>query len=233
MRASRMDWVKLPTSWIEAGGLKMFRWIPNGGTRIAALLTLIVLAQHADQEEGWVRITYDRLCLATGLSRAKVSAALKMLVMKRLIARAPDLGQSGYQLVDFDPSADWGKLPHRRLYAGDGSMPAFADFTLRSMNELNALKLYLLFVARRNRNTNFVNLTYDKIEAYSGIERFRIKAALNVLAAQNLVHIDHVKSLTHELGVASAYRLVHIDAYHHMGTVGRGMEPVDFTEKLF
>lgn len=226
---TRLEWVRLPTQWIEAGGLREFRWGKGGGVDIAALLTLIVIAQHADQATGTAVLTYDRMCLATGLSRATLSAALARLRLSHRVEPAPDLGQSGYRLVGFDPNAGWGKLPARRLYAGD-TVPAFAEFKLRSVNELNALKLYLLFVSRRNRETNFINLSYDSIENYSGIDRARIKAALNVLAVQNLVHVDRLKSTTYEAGLANAYRIVHIDPYQHMGTVGRTLESEAFAE---
>lgn len=230
MKMVRLDWVRLPTRWIEAGGLREFRWGTSGGAGIAALLTLIVIAQHADQTTGAARLTYDQLSLATGLSRATLSAALTRLRSLDLVEPAPALGQSGYHLVGFDPNAGWGKLPARRLYVGD-TVPAFAEFKLRNVNELNALKIYLLFVARRDRETNFINLSYDGIEAYSGIDRARIKPALNVLVVQNLVHVDQVRSSSHEGGVANAYRIVHINPYQHMGTLGRTLEGVDFADR--
>jgi hypothetical protein len=230
----RLEWVCLPTAWIEAGGLKKLKWAKNGANQVAALLTLMVIAQHAEQSSGLARLTYDQLCRATGLSRSKQAAGLRRLLRLKLLARAPALGQSGYQLLNFDPTAPgWGKLPAKRLYRDDGSAPVFGEFKLRSLNELNALKIYLLFVARRNHKTNFVNLSYDKIEGYSGVERARIKSALNMLAALNMVHVDHVKSTVSEAGVANAYRIVHIDPYFHMGTAGRRMEPSDFDDALF
>jgi hypothetical protein len=47
---ARLDWVRLPTNWIvEERGLLNFRWQKDkGGNNVAALMTLIVLAHHAD-----------------------------------------------------------------------------------------------------------------------------------------------------------------------------------------
>lgn len=236
MRRSDAIFVRLPTAWIEAGGLKAFRWGQQGGAETAALLALIALAQNADQETGQIRVTYDRLCLATGMSRAMLSAGLKILERRAIVARAPDLGQSGFRLVDFNPFAGWGKLPKRYLY-DDGRMPSFAEFTLRNANQLNGLKLYLLFVARRDRNTNQAHVTYDQIEHYTGIDRPRIRAALSVLTSQGLVHTDKLPSRISEHGVANAYRLAHVDGYIHAGTRGRAVDlfsddPYDLSDAL-
>ena len=42
MSARRDEWVSLPTAWIEAGGLKKFKWASAGGHRVAALMVLMV-----------------------------------------------------------------------------------------------------------------------------------------------------------------------------------------------
>jgi hypothetical protein len=43
-------WVRLPTSWIEAGGLKNLKWVPGGGgsDNAAALMALTVISHAAD-----------------------------------------------------------------------------------------------------------------------------------------------------------------------------------------
>jgi hypothetical protein len=228
VKVRRLDWVALPTKWIEDGGLQKFRWRAAGGQGTAALVLLVVLAHHADQDNGLVRMTYDTMSEASGLSRAMIAAALALLIKRKRIARAPEIGRSVFQLQDFDKTVQgWGKVPARGLYTGP-RIPAFAALHLRSIVELDAMKIYLLFVARRNIKTNYVNLTYAGIEDYTGIARDRIRAALSLLAALYLVHIDHIKSTLTEHGMANAYRLVHLEAYKHMGTTGRALEADDF-----
>ena len=64
------DWVRLPSAWIEQGGLRRLRWSgeePTGSDNIAALMVLSPIAHNAD-DEGMAKCTYDQLCLATGLS---------------------------------------------------------------------------------------------------------------------------------------------------------------------
>ena len=213
-------WVKLPTAWIEKGGLRSFRWRQGEGSAgIAGLMVLMVLAHHGDDEDGTVRLTYDALTAATGLSRTKVSHGLDALIQRGFVTRTP--GQrSAYELVDYDPKRSWGKLPARPLYR-DGQIEAFREFHLRRVAELDALKAYFAFVARRNRWTNLANISYPKIEEYAAIPRNRIKSAISLLAALNLVYVEHLPSQTSGYGVANAYRIVHVNSHHHMGTLGR------------
>ena len=213
-------WVKLPTAEIEAGGLKSFHWRQGEGSAgIAGLMVLMVLAHHADQQTGVVRLTYDSLTTATGLSRTKVSHGLGALVERGIVARA-ESARGIYQLVNYDPAKSWGKLPARPLYRQDRIL-AFRDFHLRRVVELDALKAYFSFVARRNNKTNFAHMSYYKIEEYSGIPRNRIKSAISLLVAHSLLYVEHVSSDVKEYAVANVYRLAHLDAYRHMGTHGR------------
>ena len=107
-------------------------------------------------------------------------------------------------------------------------MFAFSEFKLRSEIELVALKLYFLFVARRTAATNLAVITYDKITAYTGVERDKIKPAPSLLASLSLVYVEHVKirETNNPYGLANAYRLAGLDSYRHMGTTGRGLNDI-------
>ena len=223
------DWVRLPSKWIAEGGLKPLRWGgdgAHGADNTAALMALTVIAHHADDESGLSVLTYDQLCTMTGLSRAKIADGLDVLEKIGVIERAPK-GRSTYKLAGYDPKAGWCKLPARRLYIA-GRVVAFDDFKLRSATELHALKLYMLFAARRGADTNLANISYDKIHDYSGIDRNRIKAALSFLIASGLIHIEHVPSEANDRGIANAYRLAFLEPRVHMGTRGRGADPAAF-----
>lgn len=113
-------------------------------------------------------------------------------------------------------------LPAKSMY-GAGGIAAFADFQLRRAAELDALKLFFLFVARRGRDTNLANIGYVKIEEYTAIKRVRLKTAISLLAPLSLVYIEHVPSGANSHGIANGYRVVGLDPYIHMGTRGRGM----------
>ncbi|MDF3351944.1 hypothetical protein HKX17_17745 [Sulfitobacter sp. KE34] len=213
------SWVKLPTGWIDTGGLKSFRWKRGeGSANVAGLMLLAVIAHHADDEHGVVQITYDSFQAATGLSRAKISDGLSALVDRGLVERLA--AQSAYRIVEFDPSRGWGKLPARGLYRHE-RIPAFHELRLRRVAELDALKLYYGVVARRDNDSNLARMNYETIEEYAGVPRNRIKSALSLLAVNNLVHVEHVPSWSNEYGVSNAYRLTHLETNRHMGNRGK------------
>ena len=209
-------WVKLPSVWIEEKRLREFRWARGeGANNVAALMTLMVIAHHAD-DHGRAELTYDSLATCTGLSRSKISAGLNVLEQKNLMKR--DKKRSGYLLSDFDPNLNWAKFPARFLYGANGRISAFNDFKLRSSAELHALKLYFLFASRRDRRQNAANISYNKITDYSGVEAHYIRRALSILALNGLVYVERQSSWVHEDRTANAYRLAGLDTRNHLGT---------------
>ena len=220
-------WVHLPSAWVDGGGLKQFRWKSvEGSDNTAALLALIVIAHHADQETGIAVLTYDQLCTAAGISRAKLSKGLAILQVRSIVERGAS-GRSSFQLVGYDLSSGWSKFPAKSLYVGP-VVDAFRQFRLRSATELNALKLYLLFAARRGRDTNMANIGFDKIAEYTGLRREQIKAATSLLASLSLAYIERVPSAVNDYGVANAYRLAGLESTVHMGTIGRRLTAGEF-----
>lgn len=214
------SWTKLPSGWIEEQGLCDFRWAGGqGASDLAGLMALTAIANHLDEETGIARLTYDALCDATTLSRAKLSDGLKVLTERKLIEREPD-GRSTYKLGRYDRAAGWAKFPARGLYR-NGAIAAFTAFRLRQAAELEAMKLYFLFAARRDNNFNLALITYNDIERYTAIPRNNIRRALSVLGANSLVYVEHIESRRNENATANAYRLVHLNQQMHMGTTGR------------
>lgn len=213
-------WIKLPNAWIEAGGLRQFRWTSGeGAANLAALMALTAISHHIHPDTGIARLTYNVLCERACLSRAKLAAGIAVLIERKIIEHEP-VGRSSYRLESYDPKTGWAAFPARGLYHL-GSIAAFSEFYLRRPVELDAIKLYFLFASRRDRQTNMALITYDKIESYAGVARNNIRKALSVLAAGNLVHIEYVPSRTSENGTASGYRLAHLNTRRHMGTIGR------------
>jgi hypothetical protein len=159
------------------------------------------------------------------LSRAKVAAGLGVIEQMGLISR--DERRSGYLLSDYDPVANWAKVPARLLYSADGRIAAFDDFKLRSPAELHALKLYFLFASRRDRATNFANISFNKITDYSGVEQHAIKRAISILLHNGLLYVERQRSYVREGGVANAYRLVGLETRNHSGT-----QSADFEEQI-
>lgn len=223
-------WVKLPSSWINQKGLVSFRWGYGGAgaDNIAALMLLTVIAHDADQGTGCARVTYHAFCERTGLSRAKVSKGLSVLKHQGLINRSGDTGQSVFQLTNFELGNVWAKFPSKSMYPGGEVIRAFTEFRLRKVVELDALKLFFLMVERRDNKTNLANISYPKIEEYSGVANARIKAAISYLASHALLYVEHIPRMNSEYGVANAYRVAGIEPFSHMGTRGRTLDPSDF-----
>jgi hypothetical protein len=68
-------------------------------------MALTAIAHHANDQNGIAWRTYDALCLATGLSRAKLSNGLDVLENLQVIERMPE-GRSTYKLCGFNVSFD-------------------------------------------------------------------------------------------------------------------------------
>jgi hypothetical protein len=221
-------WVRLPSAWIHGSGLANMKWKSGGegSDNIAALMALTAIAHAADEETGGARATYDQLCALTGLSRAKLSNGLQVLDRLEILKPGPEGFRSTYRLVDYDPQRGWAKFPAKSMYSSS-RIAAFGDFRLRRVAELDALKLFFLFVAHRDRNTNFANIGYDKIEEYTEVKRARIKTAISFLASLSLIYVEHVPSKTNPQGISNAYRIVGVEPYKHMGTRGRAMDEFD------
>jgi hypothetical protein len=223
------EWVRLPSKWINEGGLKSLSW-KNGGKgadHIAALMALTVIAHAADSDTGVARVTYDDLCQATLLSRAKVSKGLDALERIEVVEREPGGARSTYKLANYSTAGGWAKFPSKSMYSS-GTIAAFTDFQLRRVAELDALKLFFLMVARRDRNMNIANIGYDKIEEYTNIRRIRIKTAISFLASRSLVYVERLPSTVSPDGVSNSYRVVGVEAHRHMGTQGRTLDSVSF-----
>jgi len=217
------QWVRIPSGWIEEQGLRNLRWGKRGGSgHTAALMVLAPIAHFADQSNGVAQLTYDQLQVATGLSRAKISEGLAVLdelkIIQRSTERRSTFSLRGYAAPE---AGGWAKFPARRMYHSSGNILAFEDFKLRSRAELEALKLFFLFVARRSNDTNMANISYDKIEDYTGIDRKRIKSALSVLTTTNMIHVEQLPRASGEQGVSYAYRIAGIDPRVHQGTRNR------------
>ncbi len=222
-RAHLLPWVRLPSTWIEDGGLQAFDWVAKeGGNRTAALMLLAVIAHHADRITGKAQLTWDELCAKSHLSRSKVSTGLMILADKGIIERAPE-GRSTFRLNNFGGENRWAMIPARDMYSG-GSITAFRAFNLRLRAELDALKIYFLLATRRDNATNQTLLSYEKIELYSGVGRGFIRPALSLLASHSLVHTTNKPSTVDPYGISNVYRLVHLEPRRHPGTIGRNLE---------
>ena len=223
-------WTKLPTGWIQhEQGLKSFKWSAKGDVdnagQIAALMLLIVLAHHTNKETGLARLSYDAMSEILGISRALVSRGLNELEERDIISRDPDQIRGTITLTNATDDSGWGKLPASGLYR-NGRILAFDTFKLRNPAELDALKLYFLLIALRDNKTNRAYISYEKIREYTVIWPNRIRPAISLLAANSLVSVNHISSLTSEFGYANEFHLPHVrDSQANISERGVAMSP--------
>lgn len=71
------------------------------------------------------------------------------------------------------------------------------------------------------------NISYDKIQTYTQIERSRIKAATSFLASLSLVYVEYIADTSKTYG-SNGYRIVGVDPYVHMGTSGGRTNELQF-----
>lgn len=192
-----MAWAKLPTRWILADGLKKLTWGQYRGDAIATLLVLVALTIRRNLKgrtlpDGLPAIdetavaTYDDLQALTGLSRAKVAAAIRLLVEHGVIERGDTV--SSYRLPGVGDDGGWAKLPQTHLLVA-GSL--FHGLTLRNQAELDGLKLYLFIIAGRSSRSGYAHIGYSKLVEHTGVQANRIRRAKSFLIANDLIFAEN------------------------------------------
>jgi hypothetical protein len=225
----------MPSFWLRDQSsllLPAMRWTgPQKADQIAALMLYMVLVHHANDkpnaispEIGTCSMTYTQLSDVTGLSRAKVAGGLKVLLSLGVILAVGAGRNNVFKITNFENRGGWGKLPAKGVYSKDlRKVEAFHAFHLRTKNELNALKVYLMIVALREDATNFAKVGYAKLSSYTGIHRNELKSAISLLINLNLVQVDSGASDVNQYATVNMYRPCHLEAYKHRGTVGRSL----------
>jgi DNA-binding Lrp family transcriptional regulator len=225
------EWVIIPTIWIldkELLVLKRFRWQgPEKSGFVAALMTYIAIAHYAVssptgnmEEPGMATLSFSDLSRITNLSRAKVAEAIRILELHDLIKRVRVQKTNIYKITGYNPERYWAKLPAKKMYDEQlNEILPFKHFKLRQKTELNALKIFFLLVALRDRKTNHANPSYDKISEYTGVQKGEIRSALSLLVTLEMIHVDKGLSLVGPENIFNMYRVVGIENYRHRGTM--------------
>ena len=230
------EWARMPSYWIrneEHIPFPNMKWVgPNKSDQIAALMVYIILVHHANdeitnnrQEVGLCSLTYTELSDISGLSRAKIAGGIKILTNLDVISQIGIGRNNMYKIKNYGTRGGWAKLPTNGLYNNSyDKIHAFHKFHLRSKNELNAMKIYLLIVALRNNSSNYAKVGDERISYYTGVHRNEIKSAISLLINLGLLQVDTCDSDINEYSTVNMYRLCYLEAYKHRGTM-----PNDFS----
>lgn len=225
MMTPMQDWGRFPSGWIAEGQLKRFKWNRVRTNGIAALRVYTVLAQRLRDADGIVRATYEALTENANLSRASVSAGLRLLEAEELVVSGEAAGGKGrYRFLAYDPTRGWAKLPAQKLYDGMQFRP-FKTWHMRSQVELHAMRLYLLIAARRDTTYNEAFLTYEKIHEYTRMSDTQITSGLSLLNTSSMIYVVSHSRDGH--GTARGYRLVGVEPFKHRGTSARELSTRD------
>ena len=211
------QWIRLPTGWIRENRLTELKWHEQGSDATSALMALTAIAHHAESDSGVAYATYDVMQDATGISRSKLSAGLGLLRQLEVIS-CDGLSRSRYRLIGYSPAGGWAMFPAGPMYRTFGVIEAFRDFKLRQRAELDALKIYFLLIALRDRHSNLAHISYPKIEERSGVRTNFIKPALSLLSVIRLAYVEPQPRGPGEIGFSNAYRIANVESRKHAGT---------------
>lgn len=217
------EFAKCPTAWIlKAGdetsdpldGLRAFS-VKEVGVGIAALkiyIAIVLKANFNPNKEfalaGCARISFTQFSEQLDISRAMVAQGLKKLVAENLVEIVHEANSNVYRLNHYDVLG-WGKVPKRHMYSGDrqAGIRKLVLFTLRHRSHLNALKLYLLIIALRDRKLNVTRIKHERIADYTGISKNDIRHAISVLIEFELIDVDRTAAEATKLRPANHYHI--------------------------
>lgn len=206
----RLRFSKLPTWWVRKGLLRTA--FPGGGetgTSIAALKCLIAISTVIDFHSCRGHIPFTRLEDVTGLSRPMVQRGIEALEESGLVK--VDRGYANeYELIVDSDDVYWAKLPVNRL------IKELAGIPNRGKVPLAALKIYLTLISIRPNKSLHVSMSYDSFFKELGLQRSDVRAALNILYSDSLLHVT--RSNERE-GKPNVYTILGLDL-ENMATAG-------------
>ncbi|MBL4602975.1 MAG: hypothetical protein JKY84_09520 [Emcibacteraceae bacterium] len=205
------EWASLPTDWIKnkSNGLSLFGG-NDIGHKCAALkiyIAIVLKAKFSKTEEtthGVAQVTYDEFENFTGLSRALISSGIKFLADHHLITKTLIGRKQLYKLVNFHQPKYWTKMPKRHILTGKKQC-YLHNISPRRRSDLNALRIYLLFLALRDVRTNEAKISYTKLTEYIGLQRNQIRNALSILVESDLLYITNQHDYSTTLNQSNKY----------------------------
>ncbi len=207
------EFSKCPTAWIiQRRGLRAFH-VPEVGACISALKVYLAVVLRANfyptndyPRAGTAVLSYSQFAELLDLSRAMIARGVSKLEAEKLIEVDRSLNTNLYSLTDFENGDGWGKLPKRHLFSGPGfGIRKLTQFSMRHRAHLNALKLYLLFIAFRDSKANAAKIAYDTIGEYTGIPKNHIHPAISVLIDLSLIDVDRSPPNSEKVNQSNLY----------------------------
>ena len=182
-----MNWSRCPTWWIMDKKLKELVGNKQPGNSLAALKCLVAISVCIDFNTCKSKLSYSDFEVLTGLSRPKVSIGITKLADLKIVLIDKSKYVNEYQLTLGSADGEekgWTKLPVDRLRI---NLPEVSN---RGIAPLAALKIYLTLAAVRPNNSESINISYETLTKYTGLQRKHIRKGLSVLYSSGLVDAE-------------------------------------------
>lgn len=177
--------------------LTQLAWRKDGSSSMAALMILITLAIRLNESlrgveldlakprPTTVAVTYDELQRATGFARGPVSTGVELLESLGAINRVKVGRANHYELVGLNTNGAWCQIPQSSLLRRDGTLTL--KLLERKRITLHALKVYMVLLALRRRDTNTAAISWNGLMRWTGLHRPDVGPAIQLLIAWELV----------------------------------------------
>jgi hypothetical protein len=180
-------------------GLSHLRWRQHKGSATAAIMLLFALAikSNLDQKTtgrrtgNQVIATYEDLMTLTNLSRGPIASGLKLLRELGAITTKKSGNGCTYSLLGIDTPGSYCELPQGHLLDGQTVMSRLKGLhtTIKNRSSLDAMKLYMLLLAFRDRDWNIARASYPTIREYTGMRKEEISVAVQLLQGAQLIRL--------------------------------------------
>jgi hypothetical protein len=180
-------------------GLSHLRWRQHKGGATAAIMVLFALAikSNLDQKKDGQRInnqviaTYEDLMALTNLSRGPIAKGLELLRELGAITTKKNGNGCIYTLEGIDVAGGYCELPQDHLLDGQNVMRRLKGLhiAIKNRSSLDAMKLYMLLLAFRERKFNVARVSYVAIRQYTGMRKEEISVAVQLLMGAHLIRL--------------------------------------------
>lgn len=180
-------------------GLSHLRWRQHKGGATAAIMVLFALAIKSNlvQKKDGLRVnnqvvaTYEDIMALTNLSRGPIAKGLELLRELGAITTKKNGNGCVYTLEGIDVGGGYCELPQDYLLNGQTVMRRLRGLhtAIKNRSSLDAMKLYMLLLAFRDRKWNVSRVSYVAIRQYTGMRKEEISIAVQLLLGAQLIRL--------------------------------------------
>jgi hypothetical protein len=194
---SWQQWAKMPCNWQIRPAAHLLIGEADTGAAIAALKLYIAFCVKANYKTtkifatpGMIRLSVDRLCTLTGVSKPMVITGLRLLQTWGVI-QCHGGRPAVYEIVGYNSAPYWTKLPCNQLYAGwnQNILGALEAIGNRGSTRLHALQAYLYIASIRDKSSLKARVAYTQLSNVLGISRNDISRAISMLVNEDLIAV--------------------------------------------